>query len=364
MSITTNQGVRQEPARITAKPAKPVLWWATFGTVVLVVMVVTVGQWMLSSEFRPAPTGSDAMPAGMQAWINALEIFFTSGMLIMWWVFLIKPWIKAGHITWDGLFLLACTSIWYQDPIDNYFNFTFTYNAHFHNMSSWSNFIPGWQSPRAENFAEPYFFMGSFFMWVFFGISIIGCWLLNKLKLWLPNLSSFVHIIIACGIFCALDFLMESLFTHTGIFAYVAVYSPLSFWAGTAQQFPLYESTGIGVLSTAVILMRYYRDDQGQSFAEKGVQQLSIPQPAKRLLSFLAMVGAIQVLTFVCFYGQYQWFALKADSFAKYPSYQILEICGKGTPYACPTREVPMAKRGSVAISPDDPRLSPESRRN
>jgi hypothetical protein len=72
----------------------------------------------------------------------------------------------------------------------------------------------------------------------------------------------------------------------------------------------------------------------------------------------------MQVFAFVGFYGQYQWFALKADSFAKYPSYQLLEICGKGTPYACPTREVPMAKRGSVAISPDDPRLSAESKRN
>jgi hypothetical protein len=358
------QGVRQEAQRIAAKPAKPVLLWAAFGAISMAVIAVTVGQWILSPEFRPAPTGSDPLPAGIHIWIIVLQAFFTSGAVVMWWAFLIRPWMKTGHITWDGLFLLACATVWYQDPIDNYFNFTFTYNAYFQNMSSWANFIPGWQSPRAENFAEPYLFMGSFFMWVFFGAAVVGCWLMNQFKNWFPGLSSLGHIGIIFLIFFGFDFVMESIFTHTGIFAYVAVYSPLSLWAGTPDQFPIYESTGIGALLTGIILLRYYRDDYGLSFVEKGMQHLALPKPAQRLVSFLAMVAAIQVFAFVLFYGQYQWFALKANSFAKYPSYQLLEICGRGTPYACPTAEVPMAKIGSLAIAPDDARLSPQSKLN
>ena len=364
MSVTANQGIGPDTQRIANKPAKPVVWWAGFGAIILAVIVTTVGQWMLSPGFTPAPVGADPIPDAIQMWITTLEIVSTSTTLICIWFFLIKPWIKTGHIGWDGMFLLACATLYYQDPIDNYFNFTFTYNAHFHNMSSWAPLIPGWVSPRAENFAEPYFLMASMFMWLFVGISVIGCWLLNKFKAWLPNMSQLGHIAIIFLLVGVFDFLMESLFTHTQIFAYVAVYSPLSFWAGTPDQFPIYESTGIAAVGTGAVLMRYFRDDHGHSVFERGVQRLRLPAPAKRLMSFLAIVAGLHLITFIGFYGQYQWFALKADSFAKYPSYQLQEICGKGTPYACPTAEVPMAKRGSLAITPEDERLSEKSKRN
>ena len=87
------------------------------------------------------------------------------------------------------------------------------------------------------------------FMLLFVGISVIGCWLLNKFKAWLPNMSQLGHIAIIFLLVGVFDFLMESLFTHTQIFAYVAVYSPLSFWAGTPDQFPIYESTGIAAVT-------------------------------------------------------------------------------------------------------------------
>ena len=282
------------------------------------------------------------MPPGMQTWIVALELFFTCSALVMWWTYLIRPWIRVGHITWDGIFLLACCTIWYQDPIDNYFNFTFTYNGHFLNQASWSNFIPGWRPPRGENFAEPYMFMGSFFMWVFFAISVLSCWLLRKFERWLPSLNIVGRFVIIFLIVSVFDFVMESLFTHTGIFAYVAVYKHLSLWAGTPDQFPIYESTGIAAVATGLAMLRYFRDDQGQSFVERGVQKLSVPPPAKRFLSFLALVGAIQLIVLVGFEGDYQWFAVHADSVAKYPSYQMLDICGKGTLYACPASEDPV----------------------
>ena len=345
-------------------PSRPVVVWAALGAISLIVIVITVTQWIMSPEFKPAPTGNDILPEAIRYWIISLEVFFTGGAVVMWWIYLVKPWITSGHITWDGRLLLAAATIWYQDPIDNYFNFTFTYNAHFHNMSSWANFIPGWVSPRGENFGEPYFFMGSFFMWVFFGSSVLGCWILDRFKQRFPSISMLSRMGIMFVVFAILDFLFESLLTHTQVYAYVAVYSPLSFWVGTPEQFPLYESTGIGAACAAFVALRYFRDDHGYSFFERGMQHLKIREGSKRLVSLLCLVTATQVFALVLFFGQYQWFALKADTVAKYPSYQILEICGKGTPYACPTAEVPMAKRGSIAVSPDDPRLSAKSRMN
>ena len=364
MAIPIPKTANEISRRLAGKPARPVLWWAGLGALFVALMVVTIGQWMLSPEFRPAPTGDDPMPPWMPAWLTSVECFFSGGALICFWFYLIRPWIKEGHITWDGRFVLACATIWYLDPVDNYFNFTFTYNGHFHNMGAWCNFIPGWVSPRGENFAEPYLFIGAFFMWVFFLIAAIGCWMLDKLKIWLPQLSNLAHIVLVFFIFAALDLIFEGLLTHTGVIAYVAVYSPLALWAGTPDQFPLYESTSIAAVSIGVILMRYYRDDHGHTVFEKGLHQLALSAPVKRLLSTMAMIAGVQLILIIGFFGQYEFFALKADSFAKYPSYQLMEICGKGTPYACPTAEVPMPKRGSIAVSPDDQRLSSASRRN
>lgn len=364
MATISTQGARQQASRMVTKQSKPVLWWSALGMVFFAVIAVTVGQWLLGPGFTPAPTGTDPLPSSVEMWITAIEVFFSTCTLVCLWFYLIKPWIKARHITWDGIFMLACFTMYYQDPIDNYFNFTFTYNGHFHNMSSWAPYIPGWVSPRAENFAEPYFLMASIFMWLFFAMSVLGCWLLRKFKEWLPGFSFPVHVGIIFLLIALFDFLLEGLFTHTHIFAYTAVYSPLSIWAGTPYQFPLYEATGVAALGIGCVLIRYFRDDHGNSVFERGLQNLSLPQPAKRLLSFFSLVAGMQLAIFFCFYGQYQWFALKADSFAKYPSYQLLEICGRGTPYACPTSEVPMPKRGSLSIGPDDPRLSPDSKRN
>jgi hypothetical protein len=60
----------------------------------------------------------------------------------------------------------------------------------------------------------------------------------------------------------------------------------------------------------------------------------------------------------------YNWMAMQADTFPPYPSYMRAEICGQGTPYACPSREVPIPNKKSLAVTPDDPRLSAEARRN
>lgn len=364
MATVIDQGTRKAPVRVGSAPSRPVLWWSALGAVMLAVIAWSILQWIMGPNFQPAPTGNDPLPAGIGIWIRTLEAISTTAAVLMAWFYAIRPWIKTGRLPWDALFMLACFGMYYQDPIDNYFNFTFTYNAHFTNYSSWAPFIPGWVSPRSENFAEPVLLIGSLFMWLFLGISVLGCWLLNRFKVWLPNAGFIVHVGILFLLVAIFDFVMESIFTHTQIFAYVAVYSPLSLWAGTPYQFPIYESTGVSALATGCALVRYFRNDRGESWFERGVESLAVPGPAKRLLSFLSLFGGLQLMIFVLFFGQYQWFALKADSFAKYPSYQLLEICGQGTPYACPTAEVPMPKRESLAIPPDDPRLSPASRRN
>ena len=70
---------------------------------------------------------------------------------------------------------------------------------------------------------------------------------------------------------------------------------------GEPYQFPLYESTFIGLLCTTLTSLRYFRDDKGYSFAEKGLQHIKLAKPAKKLLSFLSLLGISFLIIFVTF---------------------------------------------------------------
>jgi hypothetical protein len=82
------------------------------------------------------------------------------------------------------------------------------------------------------------------------------------------------------------------------------------------------------------------------------------------LLRFLALVGFCNLSYFFIYMMPYNWMALQADTMPKYPSYMRVNICGQGTPYACPSREVPIPSLRSLAIGPNDPRLSAQARQN
>ena len=350
--------------KIQSHTGSPVLWWASVGLVVLVSIIAAYGQWILGPHFKPAPTGADPIPSDTLILIRSLEVILPLLMVFFYWKYLIKPWREAGHITWDGIFLLACATIWFQDPIDNYFNFTFAYNAHFFNMQSWAIYIPGWESPRQEHFAEPVFFMGAMFMWLFFGAAIFGCLFLNNAKRWWPNMGMPTQFFLLFLCFFAADLIAEVFLVRTTLFGYPGTYHALSLWAGTPYQFPLYEPTGIASVCIAMTAIRYYRDDKGQSFMEKGLDRLNLKRRTKGLLTFLSLLAGIHIFTWITFFLPYTWFALKADSFPEMPSYLLMEICGEGTPYACPSREVPIPSRESLAVPPDDMRLSPDARKN
>lgn len=358
MKTLSNSHSSQKSVPLGGTQSSPVLWWAAMGAIVVVAAISCMGQWMLSPDFKPAPVGADQPTDALKAWLLALEIIFPVAALTFAWQFIVKPWARDGRISWDGMFLLACFSIWLQDPMDNYFIFTFTYNGLMTNFSSWAMFLPGWEAPRQNNFAEPIFMMGGLFFCTFFAMSVFGCWFLTQCKTRLPSMSVLGHLALLFCAFFLIDLTAESFLCYTQVFAYVAVYSPLTLWAGTPHQFPLYESFGIAIVCLGMTAIRYFRDDRGHSFVERGIDQLKLPSAAKSGLTFLSLIGAVQVLVFFGFFVPYTWFALKADSFPPRPSYQILEICGAGTPYACPSGEVPMPRRQSLAISPDDPRLS------
>ena len=121
-------------ASIAGRQAMPVKFWASVGLVVIVVMAYTLFQWFVSDHFHPAPVGTDPIPDSVLYMVRGLEIFASTCGLGLIWFTLINPWRKTGEVSWDGMLCVVALTLWFQDPIDNYFNFAFSYNAYFINL--------------------------------------------------------------------------------------------------------------------------------------------------------------------------------------------------------------------------------------
>lgn len=340
--------------------------WIVLGLVFLCAEASTLAQWVLSPDFRPSPVGADPLPEGMLRNIRTMEVITVLAMAVTIFQFLIRPLVTRGELTIDGKLVIGMGLCWWLDTLYNYTNFTWYYNAYTLNMGSWLSFVPGQLAPGQETWPEPIvcaglLWFGSFALFARFASVLYG-----RYRQAFPR-ASHLHSACVLFVFCAvLDFFFENAFIRMGVFGFAGVWSPATLWAGTAHQFPLYEPIMYGGALTGLTLFRYYRDDKGQTFCERGIRDLKIGTTAKNLLSAVAVIGFCQSLVLFGWMLPYQWFAVKVDSFPPLASYNRAGVCGKGTERACPDGSFGLPTRNMAqefVVRPNDPRLSPAALR-
>ena len=356
------------PASIVRQnPSPQVLIWAAIGLLAVVVAVVGWTGWILSPDFKPTPPGpdpiSDAKMVGLYV-IQGVSVLLAA--LFLWRV-LLQPAIKRRELTFDGMFLLGSLVFWFTDPAQTgYFNFTFAYNAHMVNFGSWARYIPGFETPNFERLAEPLLMVGGAYVWWIVGGTILGCAVLRKIQQRWPNISSLGMFAILWLAILPLDILFENLlFVRTEAYGFPGVIRDFSLWPGTRYQFPLYEAPLMATFLCLLVAVRWFRDDRGRSVIERGVESVRFLRGSRKrqkVASLLAVTGAIHVVITVTYIIPWNWLAVKTDTFPPFPSYMLNQICGNDSEYACPSRVVPVPKRGSLHIRPDDPRLPEEVR--
>lgn len=357
--MTSPVGVESRRKTIATAQSKPVYLFAAWGLISLCIGIYAMSSWVGSADFKPSPMGPDALPGSVFWTLRITEVVALICAVVLLWKFMIKPWRQSGRIGWDGMFMIAGFSLWWTDPIDNYFNFTFMYNTGFFNMASWTRFIPGWMAPNQNLFPEPLFFVGGLYIWWFIAPVAAGCWGMRKLQEKRPDLSVMSRLLIMWVTFMLFDFVAEGIFQYLQIFKYVGTYAPLTIWAGTVHQYPLYNSVIMAMFFMGMTCLRYFKDDKGNSWAERGIEQVRLPAAGKTLLRQFAIMGFLSANIMIMYYTPYLLFSMKVDSFPHYPSYLTADICGKNSHYACPSSQVPIPKRGSIAIAPNDSRLTP-----
>src|SRR5256714_6894359 len=244
---------------------------------------------MLGPDFKSSPKGTDPISDTKLFALHCFEGAVFAFGLVMVWKFLLRPLVRERTFTFDGMMIVAVLLMYFYDPLDNYFNYTFSYNAHFLNFASWARYVPGLQATNQNLFPEPFVVMGGFYAIFMFGSAVFGCWYLRRAKAKHPamtNLGLFAHLF---AVVLFLDLVVENVFMRTQFAAYPGTVRSLTLFAGRYYQFPLYEPFIIATFVSGTTALRWFRDDRGLSLAERGSETLRLSGRPRTYLLFLAV---------------------------------------------------------------------------
>lgn len=334
-----NAGVRP------VKRMVPVKWWASLGAVYVALDVYLLTRWFASGP-RRTPPGDSTLPNWMRMSIDIQLVVGWVLCAIVIYLFLIRPWIREKQLTLDGMFVIAFASLYWQDSLQNAVNPGALWNSRIINWGSWDNFIPGWRYPNGERVAEILPFGLPMYIWALFTGTVFLCYVMRRAKERRPHLSKWKIGWICFGCACLID-VIEPFWVRTGIYVWTAVPTPswLTLWDKHWYQFPLHEPLLFGLTWTSWACVRYFKNDRGQTIAERGIDQLTISPKRKQGLRLLALIGIMNLLFFVT----YMIPAIPLSLYNRaWPedivkrSYFTNMLCGPGTDRHCPDPRVPI----------------------
>ena len=248
-----------QPARI-----KAVKWWGALGMIYVAVAVYCWVRWLTSGNLRPTPPGPDEFAGWKLAWLRFVEFGGCAGMAFATWHWLVKPWRRAGHITSDGILLIAFALCVFQNPFMNLTQLNWTMNSHHINFGSWLGYVPGNLNPRGTYYVEG-LLTESAYVWGLFLPAVLGCTFLRWLQRRRPGTGNVGLWSAAFAFWFVFDFVIEPIFfVYTEVWAYPGVIKDLSLFADTKYQFPLYEPFFMAVLYTGATALRWFTDDRGR----------------------------------------------------------------------------------------------------
>ena len=323
--------------------------WILNGALWLGLMAYVWTAWVASGDFKTNKIGRGSEPDWYVTLMRSWEVFALVVTVAIFWWFVLRPKIKTGRLTFDGLFFLGCAAICFQEPWINWTSLQFLYSTTSINFGSWTGHIPGWSSPNPELVPLSLWALTAYFWLV--GIPAYGG---SKLMGWLrrrdPAISRLRMILYAYGAFCVFDILLESFITRTQLFSYGSVDPQLSLFAGTDHQFPLYETVSWAGTYTVLACLHFFRDDQGRSLPERGIDKLKIGSGRLQTFArYLAIMGVCQLAILFTYNIPYAYWGMRAEMPKVFVEreWRTAGVCGPNTAYDCPSAEAPIAKRGN-----------------
>lgn len=304
--------------------------WAGLGIFWFVFQMYVWGRWIAGPNFVAIEPGPDAISEGMKLFLLWAQIICPLLCLACLWAWIVVPWRREGRLTSDAMIVIASITVFFWDFSPSFVVDQVTYNSHMFNRGSWGlGAWPGWVSPAGNRVAEPLFFVPPAYIVLVLSQVIFVCWVLRKLKTLRPQtgMATFVVAIIAALFF--IDSFVEMTVLRTGLYAYTTTVPQLTLFAGETYQFPLTEGFFFGGLTLGAIgILKFFKDDRGQTFVERGIERLRIGDTRKQLLRLSCIYGWIHSAFFVLYMMPVTLITLNGGHYPQgYPSYMLNGMC-------------------------------------
>lgn len=349
---------REAPVEEVAAPNRnrAVTWWAALGFAFLAFAAYLIIAWLSSGEAHRVGTGPTPLPLWMKICLSIQQWGLFAGLLALVWFKVIRPKLRTGAVPFDGMMIMSFALMWWSDPLYNYFSPGFNYNAYFVNLGSWIGHTPGWMSPNPEKTPQPLLWLPGVYTCAFFSMVLVVNWIFRKTRQRYPHLSPVSMWLVAFVPMGVVGTLWEAAFMVMGSHSYGSSIREITLNPGHYYAFPVYQGVTASLLYCTWGAMRYFRDDRGRSFAERGMDELDVSDRTKGWARFFAISGAITAIFFVFYHLPNALIAMRGDAWpddSEKRSY-FATFCGKDSDVQCPDPRLPLPRgKDSGRINPD-----------
>lgn len=319
---------------------RPVLVWAGLGVLGLAVAAWSFASWWLSGRARPAPVGSDPVPAVTLAWGTVFQVAGPILAVAVVGVVVRRCW-RERRLTLDAMILVGTATAWWHDPLINWVRPFVFYSATMSNAGSWSEDIPGWIAPNGRYLAEPPLMIGLAYVWMALLFGMLATAAMRAARRRWPRLAAPATFAVGWIAVLGLELPLETLAVHSGLVGYPSAIPALTLWAGQTVQVPVYGPVLWSCVLAGIGALRFFLDAHGRSVAERGIERVAGPRRLRTLLCTLAVVGFVHVSAVVGYDLPINIAGSYAGPAPLYPSHLRTLQCGPGTPVGCPGPDTP-----------------------
>jgi len=187
-----------------------------------------------------------------------------------------------------------------------------------------------------------------------------------------PNLSNFSMILISASTVSLFECVIECAWIRTGFYGYRAAIPQLTLFDGQLYQFPIYEFVLAAALWAAGASFLYFKNDKGQTWAERGLERLTIGQKTSTMVRFCAVTAICTLIYLGSWMLPHAAISLWSQEWpreAQERSYFTNHICGPETDHSCGSPWLPLPgphtahfdPHGNVVVPPGVPQPGTES---
>jgi hypothetical protein len=333
------------------RPVQPVQIWFWIGIVLLAIQFWYTAKWVMSDQFVAVPTGPDVPPEWMRNVLDIGQIVMTTLWCFSFFWFVLRPLLRGKRVGIDGLMMIGLTLSSGWDALSDVGQYWFTYNAYLVNRGSMLGVMPITLSPHAAgvNEAWPMFFIDTTYGNVFYMLMFM-CAVMRRIQnKWRVSAPALIAISFVLG--GLVDFVFEGVvILPLGFYSYAGGGHWAVMNADTYYRYPLHEMIFVGFLFGSLACMRYFVNDKGETFVERGLDKVAGSPMKKGLMRAIAVTSGVISIFAVTYHLPVGILALHT---AAWPddtinrSYFTNGICGPQVNLACPGPTVPIARPGA-----------------